>query len=123
MKNNLHANNKKGSATIYLILIMVFLLAIIGIFIRLNWRRFKAEASFGFAVTMLVIATLLIFFLMIRHSMKKAKKERLEKKEAEQLEKEAEKQERLEAREARKADNDDAGDEAGDAAAGIDTEE
>ena len=49
---------------------------IAGVFIKLNWRRFKAEASFGFTVAVIIIAVLLIIFLMIRHSIRKAKKQK-----------------------------------------------
>ena len=89
-------NNKKGGATVYLIIITLLAIAVAYMFIRLNWQRFKAEASFGFAVTGVVIAVLLILFLLIRHSIRKAKREkeraRLEKEKLEQakLEKESE---------------------------------
>ena len=86
-------NNKKGSATVYLIILAVVVIAVASIFIRLNWRRFKAEASFGFAVAGVVIAILLILFLMIRHSIRKAKKRKA--KEQERLEKERLEQERI----------------------------
>ena len=68
-------NNKKGSAVVWLILLLIVALAIVGLVVKLNWRRFKAEASFGFAVAGVVIAILLILFLMIRHSIRKAKKD------------------------------------------------
>jgi membrane protein implicated in regulation of membrane protease activity len=86
-------NNKKGGATVYLVILGILVLAIAAIFIRLNWRRFKAEASFGFAVAGTVIAVLLILFLMIRHSIRKAKKEKA--KEQARLEKERLEQERI----------------------------
>ena len=86
-------NNKKGGATVYLVILGILVLAIAAIFIRLNWRRFKAEASFGFAVSGTVIAVLLILFLMIRHSIRKAKKEKA--KEQARLEKERLEQERI----------------------------
>ena len=68
-------NNKKGNATVYLVIITLLAIAVAVMFIKLNWRRFKAEASFGFTVAGIVIAVLLILFLMIRHSIRKAKKE------------------------------------------------
>ena len=89
-------NNKKGNATVYLVIFGILVVAVAALFIRLNWRRFKAEASYGFAVAGVVIAVLLILFLMIRHSIRKAKREkeraRLEKEKLEQakLEKESE---------------------------------
>lgn len=86
-------NNKKGNATAYLIIIFLLAIAIAAMFIRLNWRRFKAEASFGFTVAGVVIAVLLILFLMIRHSIRKAKKEK--EKEKARLEKERLEQERI----------------------------
>ena len=86
-------NNKKGNATVYLIIITLLTIAVAALFIRLNWRRFKAEASFGFAVAGVVIAILLILFLMIRHSIRKAKKEK--EKERARLEKERLEQERI----------------------------
>ena len=86
-------NNKKGNATVYLVIFGLLVVAVAAIFIRLNWRRFKAEASFGFAVAGIVIAVLLILFLMIRHSIRKAKKEKA--KEQARLEKERLEQERI----------------------------
>ena len=86
-------NNKKGNATVYLIIIALLAVAVAAMFIKLNWRRFKAEASFGFTVTGIVIAVLLILFLLIRHSIRKAKKEK--EKEQARLEKERLEQERI----------------------------
>ena len=79
-------NNKKGGATVYLVIISILVIAIAFLFIKLNWRRFKAEASFGFTVVAAVLAALLILFLMIRHSIRKARREK--EKEKERLERE-----------------------------------
>ena len=86
-------NNKKGNATVYLIIIALLSVAVAAMFIKLNWRRFKAEVSFGFTVAGIVIAVLLILFLLIRHSIRKAKKEK--EKEQARLEKERLEQERI----------------------------
>ena len=86
-------NNKKGNATVYIVIILLLVIAVAAMFIRLNWRRFKAEASYGFAVAGVVIAVLLILFLMIRHSIRKAKKEKA--KEQAILERERLEQERI----------------------------
>ena len=86
-------NNKKGGATLYLVIIALLAIAVISMFIKLNWRRFKAEASFGFTVAGIAIAVLLILFLMIRHSIRKAKKEKA--KEKARLEMEKRNQERV----------------------------
>ena len=86
-------NNKKGNATVYLIIIALLAIAVAFMFVRLNWRRFKAEASFGFAVAGVIIAILLILFFMIRHSIRKAKKEKA--REQARLEKERLEQERI----------------------------
>jgi membrane protein implicated in regulation of membrane protease activity len=86
-------NNKKGNATVYIVIILLLVIAVAAMFIRLNWRRFKAEASYGFAVAGVVIAVLLILFLMIRHSIRKAKKEKA--KEQARLERERLEQERI----------------------------
>ena len=86
-------NNKKGNATVYLVIILLLAIAVAAMFIKLNWRRFKAEASFGFTVAGIVIAILLILFLMIRHSIRKARKQR--EKEKARLEKERLEQERI----------------------------
>ena len=86
-------NNKKGNATVYLVIFGILVVAVAALFIRLNWRRFKAEASYGFAVAGVVIAILLLLFLMIRHSIRKAKKEKA--KEQARLEKERLEQERI----------------------------
>jgi membrane protein implicated in regulation of membrane protease activity len=86
-------NNKKGNATVYIVIILLLVIAVAAMFIRLNWRRFKAEASYGFAVAGVVIAVLLILFLMIRHSIRKAKKEKA--KEQTRLERERLEQERI----------------------------
>ena len=86
-------NNKKGNATVYLVIITLLAIAVAVMFIKLNWRRFKAEASFGFTVAGIVIAVLLMLFLMIRHSIRKAKKEKA--KEQARLEKERLEQERI----------------------------
>ena len=73
-------NNKKGGATVYLIIIALLVLGIAALFIKLNWRRFKAEASFGFTVAAVFLAVILILFLMIRHSIRKARKEKEKEK-------------------------------------------
>lgn len=73
-------NNKRGNATVYLIIILLVVLGIASIFIKLNWRRFKAEASFGFTVAAIVIVILLVLFILIKRSINKAKKEREQKK-------------------------------------------
>ena len=86
-------NNKKGNATVYLIIIALLAVAVAAMFIKLNWRRFKAEVSFGFTVAGIVIAVLLILFLMIRYSIRKAKKEK--EREQARLEKERLEQERI----------------------------
>ena len=77
-------NNKKGNATVYLIIFALIAIAVTFMFIRLNWRRFKAEASFGFTVAGVIIAVLLI---------RKARKEKA--KELARLEKERLEQERI----------------------------
>ena len=56
------------------------MIGIAGLFIKLNWRRFKAEASFGFTVAAVFLAVILILFLMIRHSIRKARKEKEKEK-------------------------------------------
>ena len=86
-------NNKKGNATVYLVIILLLVIAVAALFIRLNWRRFKAEASYGFAVAGIVIGVLLILFLMIRHRIRKAKREKA--REQARLEKERLEQERI----------------------------
>ena len=73
-------NNKKGGATVYLVIIALLILGIAALFIKLNWRRFKAEASFAFTIVAIVLVLLLIIFLMIRHSIRKARKEREKEK-------------------------------------------
>ena len=86
-------NNKKGNATVYLVVIVLLVIAVASLFIKLNWRRFKAEASFGFTVAAVIIAVLLILFFMIRHSIRKARKEK--EKEKARLEMEKRNQERV----------------------------
>lgn len=73
-------NNKKGGATVYLVIILLLVLCIAGLFIKLNWRRFKAETSFAFTIVAAVLAVILILFLMIRHSIRKARKEKEKEK-------------------------------------------
>lgn len=86
-------NSKKGSATPYLIIILLLVIAVAFMFIRLNWQRFKVEAHFGFTVAVVVIAILLILFLLIRHSIRKSKKKK--EKEKARLEKERLEQQRI----------------------------
>lgn len=73
-------NNKKGNATVILVIVLLIALGIAGLFIKMNWRRFKAEASFGLTVAVIVIAILLILFILIKRSINKASKERAQKK-------------------------------------------
>ena len=73
-------NNKKGGATVYLVIIALLVIGIAALFIKLNWTRFKAEASFGFTVAAVFLAVILILFLMIRHSIRKARKEKEKEK-------------------------------------------
>ena len=69
-------NNKKGGATVYLVIILLLFIAIVGMFLKLNWKRFKAETSFALSVIAIVIVLLLVIFLLIRHSIRKARKEK-----------------------------------------------
>jgi len=85
--------NKKGSASTVLIVVLIVALVILGIYIRMNWRVFKAEASFGFTLGVLVVLAVVIIYLLIKHKIKKAGKER----EARKLEKEQEALEKKEA--------------------------
>ena len=73
-------NNKKGGATVYLVIILLLFLLIAGMFVKLNWKRFKAETSFALSVIGIVVALLLIIFFLIRHSIRKAKKEKEKEK-------------------------------------------
>ena len=73
-------NNKKGNATVILVIVLLIALGIAGLFIKMNWRRFKAEASFGLTVAVIVIAILLILFILIKRSINKGGKERAQKK-------------------------------------------
>ena len=86
-------NNKKGGATVYFVLLAILVMALLGVYLKMNWRRFKAEASFGTAVFLIIAVVLLIFFLLIRHSIRKAKKEK--EKEKARLEKERLEAERI----------------------------
>ena len=74
---------------IFLIGILFLAIFVAAIIIKHNWRRFAADASFGFTMAIIVIAVLLVLFLMIRHSIRKAKKEHAEKKAEKELQKEA----------------------------------
>lgn len=78
--------SKRGSASTVLIVVLIVALVILGIYIRMNWRVFKAEASFGFTLGVLVVLAVVIIYLLIKHKIKKAGKER----EARKLEKEQE---------------------------------
>ena len=73
-------NSKKGGATVYLVIIALLLLAIAGLYVKLNWKRFKAETSFAFSIAAIVIVLLLIIFFLIRHSIRKARKEKEKEK-------------------------------------------
>ena len=83
--------DRKGSATIVIVVILAVLLIVIGLYIKMNWRAFKAEASFGFAIAMLIVVILLARFILIKHSIKKSRKEKELAKEQKRLEKEQEK--------------------------------
>ena len=86
-------NNKRGGAAVYLIILLLIAAAVAFVFLRLNWRRFKAEANFAFTIGCMVIAVLLIIILLIRHSIRKARKAK--EKELARLEKERLEQERI----------------------------
>lgn len=88
-------NDKKGGAKVYVILtlLVVLVLAIAGMFIKLNWKRFKAEASYGFTITMLVIGLIVALILLIWILIKRA--QRKKRKEQERLERERLEQERI----------------------------
>ena len=62
-------DRKGSSATVIIVVILVVALFIIGLYIKLNWRTFKAEASFGFAIAMLIVFILLLIFVLIKHSL------------------------------------------------------
>lgn len=98
---NSKISNKKGNATVYLIVILLIFLGIASMFIKLNWRRFKAEASFGITVAVVVIVLLLILFILIKRSINKAKKEREQKKLAKERAKHEEQVAKLEAENAK----------------------
>ena len=80
-------NNKKGNATVYLVIIAIIALLVTFLVVRLDWRRFKAEAGFVFAMVLIVIAILLVIILMIRHIIKKSRKEKEARKAAKEQEK------------------------------------
>ena len=73
-------NNKKGGATVYLVIIMLLLIAIAGLYARLNWKRFKAETSFALTMIGIVVVLLLVIFFLIKHSIGKARKEKEKEK-------------------------------------------
>ena len=98
MKNRL--NNKRGNATVYLIIILLIALGVAALFVKMNWRRFKAEASFGITIAVIVIVILLILFFLIRRSINKAQKEREQKKLAKERAKHEEEVAKLEAEKA-----------------------
>lgn len=93
--------NRKGSVSTVLIVVLIVALVLVGIYVKMNWRVFKAEASFGFTLGVLVVLAVVIIYLLAKHKIKKAGKERevrklekeqaaLEKKEAELEKKQAE---------------------------------
>ena len=82
-------NNKRGNATVYLIIVLLVFCAIAALFIKRNWRRFKADASFELTIAVAAIIIILILFFLIKRSINKARKERAQKK----LDKEREKHE------------------------------
>ena len=78
--------NKKGSAAPYLIILRIIALARGFLFMRMNWRRFKAEAGFTFTIIAIIVILILILVLVVRHKIRKAKKEKEKAaKEAEKL--------------------------------------
>jgi uncharacterized membrane protein len=85
--------DRKGAATITIILVaaLVVILFVIGLYIKLNWRTFKAEASFGFAIAMLIVFIIAAIYILIRLSLRRSRKE----KEKARLEKERLEQERI----------------------------
>lgn len=93
-------DNKKGGAKGAAILIIVLLIAIaiVSMYIRLNWQRFKAEASFGFTMAALIVFLIAIIVIVIRINLRKARKEKERKarEEAERLEQERLERARLE---------------------------
>ena len=72
--------NKKGSATVYLIIALLVALGVIALIIKLNWARFKAETSFALTLIGIIIVLVLLIVLIIRHKIRKAKKERAKAK-------------------------------------------
>ena len=66
-------NNNRGSATVYLAAAVIGAVALIVafMFIRMNWRRFKADAGFAFEMAVIVLIVLLVILLLIRHSIRK----------------------------------------------------
>ena len=88
--------DRKGAATVTVILVaaLVVALFVIGLYIKLNWRTFKAEASFGFAIAMLIVFLIAAIYILIRLSIRKSRKEKekakLEKEKARLEEKQAE---------------------------------
>ena len=73
-------NNKKGSATAFLIIALLVALAIIAMIIKLNWARFKAETSFAFTMIGIVLAVILLLYLVIRIKISRMKKEKARQK-------------------------------------------
>lgn len=93
--------NKRGGATVYVIIALLIVLAVAGMFVKMNWRRFKAEAGFAFTMVAIVVVILFVVILIISRSIKKAKIERDQKKLAKERAKHEEEVARLEAENAK----------------------
>lgn len=88
--------NKKGaSATGILIIVLLVVLAVVALFINLNWKRFKAEANYGFTIAVIIVLAVFLVYVIIRHKIRKAKKAKAKKAEQERLERERINKERI----------------------------
>ncbi len=103
--------DKKGSATTIIIIVLLIALGLLGLYIKMNWRVFKAEASFGFTLGVLVVLAVVLIYVLIRHSLKKAKKEREQAKLEKEQAKLEQEQAKLEEKKAQLEDKSGAGKE------------
>ena len=69
-------NNKKGSVTGWLIIVLIAALLILAVVIRFNWMKFKMEAKFTVIVAAVAVAALLLIVIIVKLKIRKARKAR-----------------------------------------------
>ena len=82
-------NNKRGSATVWIVILLLAGIAAVALIAKLNWERFKVETAYAFTLVGIALGLLLLIYIVIRIKIRMVKKERLKAQAAREAAEEA----------------------------------